>query len=88
MNETERQDLWAELASGAESGWDYSARWSREISFNKTDPYGNLRKLYVRAIIPVDLNALLYADHAIVSLCMSAMIVRQGLTLVLVGKPV
>lgn len=66
LDATQRQDLWSELASGAESGWDYSARWSRQIDFNKTDPYGNLRKLNVRAIVPVDLNSLLYADHAIV----------------------
>lgn len=71
LNSTQREDLWSELASGAESGWDYSARWSRGIDFNKTDPYGNLRKLNVRAIVPVDLNALLYADHAIVSLRLS-----------------
>ncbi|KAJ9102042.1 hypothetical protein QFC19_004970 [Naganishia cerealis] len=67
LDQAEREDLLAELASGAESGWDYSARWSKQISLNKTDPYGNLRKLNVRAIVPVDLNALLYADHVILA---------------------
>ncbi|KAJ9092112.1 hypothetical protein QFC21_006978 [Naganishia friedmannii] len=67
LNTTERESLYAELASGAESGWDYSGRWSKQISYNKSDAYANLRKLNVRAIVPVDLNALLYADHVILA---------------------
>lgn len=67
LNTSARESLYSELASGAESGWDYSGRWSKEISYNKSDAYGNLRKLNVKAIVPVDLNALLYADHVIVS---------------------
>jgi neutral trehalase len=54
LTETQKADLYAELASGAESGWDYSMRWF---------PTGNLSTgllaLNVRNTIAVDLNSLL-----------------------------
>ncbi|KAG2009792.1 trehalase [Coprinopsis cinerea AmutBmut pab1-1] len=56
LNETERADLYAELASGAESGWDYTGRWY--------SPGGtSLRDLHVRSTIAVDLNSILYRSH-------------------------
>jgi alpha,alpha-trehalase len=52
LNDTQKADLYAELASGAESGWDYSARW---FSTNGT----SLRDLQVRSKVAVDLNSIL-----------------------------
>ncbi|KAB5589880.1 Trehalase [Ceratobasidium theobromae] len=66
MNLTEAQkgDLYAELATGAESGWDYTARWSRQkFSGNLSDTMPQLRSLNIRSIVPVDLNSILYGAH-------------------------
>jgi alpha,alpha-trehalase len=67
LNETEQAALYAELATGAESGWDYSVRWCKEKILNLTSNDPALRQLNARAIIPVDLTALLAGDHALVS---------------------
>jgi len=56
-------NLFANLASGAESGQDYSAaRWS-------TNPYSStpLRTLNTNAIVPVDLNSILYNNMRLLS---------------------
>ncbi|XP_057967996.1 probable trehalase isoform X1 [Malania oleifera] len=49
LNDTEKQKLYRELASAAESGWDFSSRWMRNSS--------DLTTLATTSIIPVDLNA-------------------------------
>ncbi|KAG5645457.1 hypothetical protein DXG03_006002 [Asterophora parasitica] len=61
LNETQRSALYAELASGAESGWDYSSRWFAPGS------NGGLRSLNVRNTIAVDLNSILYKDHILLA---------------------
>lgn len=59
-NDTEKAALYAELASGAESGWDYSSRWTKQPhAGNLTDQTPALRTLNVRNTIAVDLNAIL-----------------------------
>lgn len=67
FNLTQQADIYAELASGAESGWDYTSRWTKEPLGNITDNSVPLRTLNVRSIIPVDLTSLLAGDHALVS---------------------
>jgi len=67
LNESERASLYAELASGAETGWDYGARWCKQSTLNVTNNYPALRTLNTRAIIPVDLNSLLSGAHSLVS---------------------
>ncbi|THF94447.1 hypothetical protein TEA_019229 [Camellia sinensis var. sinensis] len=49
MNDSAKQHLYRELASTAESGWDFSTRWMRNGS--------DLTTLATTSIIPVDLNA-------------------------------
>ncbi|OVA06318.1 Glycoside hydrolase [Macleaya cordata] len=49
LNVSEKQHFYRELASTAESGWDFSTRWMR----NQSD----LTSLATTSIIPVDLNA-------------------------------
>ena len=57
----DRPALWRELRAAAESGWDFSSRWMR-------DP-ADLRTLETTALVPVDLNALLYhAERTIAAL--------------------
>jgi alpha,alpha-trehalase len=45
--------LHRDIASAAESGWDFSSRWM-------SDPRGGLAMLRTTRIIPADLNAFLY----------------------------
>lgn len=53
--EDEKQQLYVELKSGAESGWDYSTRWFVNNNTNK----GTMMDVNVTSIVPVDLNSLL-----------------------------
>lgn len=78
LNASGKADLYAELASGAESGWDYTVRWVKYPVLNKTNDDETLRGLNIRSIIPVDLNSLLAGDHALVSV---VRLVRQRLPL-------
>ena len=58
----QKADLYAELASGAETGWDYSSRWEKNpfpAGENLTNNNPGLRTLNVRSTIPVDLNSIL-----------------------------
>jgi alpha,alpha-trehalase len=52
MTEEEAKKLYRNLRTGAESGWDYSARWLK-------DPQ-RLETIQATDIIPIDLNALVY----------------------------
>lgn len=54
--EKEKADLYKDLASGAESGWDFSSRWFKRSS-------KSLKTIRTRKIIPVDLNAILYRNE-------------------------
>ena len=66
LNTSQQADLYAELASGAETGWDYSSRFCKVPVINTTDNNPALRTLNVRGMIPVDLTSLLAGDHALV----------------------
>ncbi|KAF2260283.1 trehalose [Lojkania enalia] len=63
LNGTEIAQLYANLASGAESGWDYSSRWLANPVDAVTDSYFPLRSLNTVNIIPVDLNSILYHNE-------------------------
>ncbi|KAI0365322.1 glycoside hydrolase [Pilatotrama ljubarskyi] len=68
LTEQQRADLYAELASGAETGWDYSSRWMAQPlagGSNNTNPA--LRTLNVRKTIPVCLNSILYKAHSLLA---------------------
>ncbi|KAG8810577.1 hypothetical protein FRC17_002869 [Serendipita sp. 399] len=63
-NDTQKAALYAELASGAETGWDYSTRWTKEPLIGNIDNQNPiLRSLNVRNTTAVDLNALVYKGH-------------------------
>ncbi|EEB20464.1 Trehalase precursor, putative [Pediculus humanus corporis] len=59
----EKEDLYMDLKSAAESGWDFSSRW---FITNKTNQ-GNISSIHTRYIIPVDLNAFIYWNAKILS---------------------
>ncbi|KIJ54488.1 glycoside hydrolase family 37 protein [Sphaerobolus stellatus SS14] len=68
LTATEAADLFAELASGAETGWDYSSRWMKDPTLgNTTFTLPALRTLDVRNTTPVDLNSILYNAHVLLA---------------------
>ncbi|KAG6889631.1 hypothetical protein C0992_004522 [Termitomyces sp. T32_za158] len=60
LNDTQKADLYAELASGAETGWDFTVRWFAPTGDGSN---GGLRNLNVRNTIPIDLNSILCEDN-------------------------
>ncbi|KAK9719755.1 hypothetical protein K7432_004582 [Basidiobolus ranarum] len=67
LDEHAKKELYSEIATGAESGWDYSARWLKSYpARNETGP-AILRSLNTRKIIPTDLNAILYMNERILA---------------------
>lgn len=59
LTEEEKASLYANLASGAESGIDYSIRWTESPNDAARDDYFPLRSLDVYNLLPVDLNSIL-----------------------------
>nr|UEK51437.1 Treh-E-like protein [Parasacculina yatsui] len=55
----EKEELYADLKTAAESGWDFSTRWFR-TGESLGRPDGKLEDLDTRNVVPVDLNALIY----------------------------
>lgn len=55
----EKQQVWRDLASAAESGWDFSSRWLRD--------YDRLSSIETTQIAPVDLNAFICWNMNILS---------------------
>ncbi|XP_051895879.1 trehalase [Pristis pectinata] len=65
LSEAARQDLWVELKTGAESGWDFSSRWFIDSNGENN---GTLKDTKTRHIIPVDLNSILCRNEQILAL--------------------
>ncbi|KAI1847359.1 hypothetical protein JX266_006584 [Neoarthrinium moseri] len=63
LNDSEKATLYANLATGAESGWDYSSRWLSNPSDAADDVYFPLRSLNTINIVSVDLNSILYGNE-------------------------
>ncbi|KAI0489597.1 glycoside hydrolase family 37 protein [Xylaria cf. heliscus] len=63
LDESEKATLYANLASGAESGWDYGSRWIANPSDAVNDVYFPLRSLNTVNVIGVDVNSILYANE-------------------------
>lgn len=63
LTQQEAEALYGELASGAESGWDFTAR------FEMVPQYGDpgLRTYNIRNTIPVCLNSILYRAHTLLA---------------------
>ncbi|KAI1456949.1 glycoside hydrolase family 37 protein [Annulohypoxylon moriforme] len=67
LNDSDKAKLYANLASGAESGWDYNSRWIATPSDAANDVYFPLRSLNTANVIGVDLNSILYANEMTIS---------------------
>ncbi|PIA14618.1 glycoside hydrolase [Coemansia reversa NRRL 1564] len=49
--------VYADMATGAESGWDFSIRWVRDVNAPEKQI---LQTIHTRQVVPVELNAILY----------------------------
>ncbi|KFA47691.1 hypothetical protein S40293_08720 [Stachybotrys chartarum IBT 40293] len=67
LNDSQVATLYADLATGAESGWDYTSRWNARPQDGARDVYFPLRYLNTMNIVPVDLNSILYANEMAIS---------------------
>uniref|UniRef100_A0A915E3U6 Trehalase n=1 Tax=Ditylenchus dipsaci TaxID=166011 RepID=A0A915E3U6_9BILA len=56
---TDKRQVWRNLASTAESGWDFSSRWLKDSS--------KLSSIQTTSIVPVDLNAFMCSNFNILS---------------------
>lgn len=63
LNDSQQASLYANLATGAESGWDYGTRWLANPNDAARDVYFPLRSLNVVNIVPVCLNSILYDNE-------------------------
>ncbi len=58
LPEEQQKEMYRNLRAGAESGWDFSARWFRDQQ--------SLSEIHTTEILPVDLNCMLYfLEHTI-----------------------
>ncbi|ORY76099.1 glycoside hydrolase family 37 protein [Protomyces lactucae-debilis] len=67
LTESQKATLYADLAAGAESGWDYSSRWIANPAAAANGNAVPLRTLNTQNIIPVDLNSILYFNEIVIS---------------------
>ncbi|KAM7207088.1 glycoside hydrolase family 37 protein [Rhypophila sp. PSN 637] len=67
LNDSQKAILYSNLASGAESGWDYGTRWISRPHDAAADVYFPLRSLNTRELIPVDLNSILYWNEVTIA---------------------
>ncbi|KAK3076671.1 hypothetical protein LTS18_012374, partial [Coniosporium uncinatum] len=67
LTDEEKAQLYQNLASGAESGWDYSSRWLANPADAVNGDYFPLRSLNVVKIVPVDLNSILYYNEVCIA---------------------
>ncbi|KAJ4414430.1 hypothetical protein N0V82_007937 [Gnomoniopsis sp. IMI 355080] len=74
LTATEAFSLYRNLASGAESGWDFSSRFLRNPRDAIDDISFPLRSLNVVNMVPVDLNSFLYWNE----IAIAEFLVRDG----------
>mmetsp|Transcript_62251 Transcript_62251/g.131588 ORF Transcript_62251/g.131588 Transcript_62251/m.131588 type:complete len:605 (+) Transcript_62251:124-1938(+) len=65
------QDIYREIAAAAESGWDFSSRWTRQGGRLKTgSEVYKLSECEATQILPVDLNAVMFdAEVKLAAMC-------------------
>lgn len=67
LSDADKCKLYQELASGAQTGWDYSSRWLKEPLIAAEDTGIPLRSLSVVDIVPVDLQSIQYSNAQLIS---------------------
>nr|XP_001336187.3 trehalase [Danio rerio] len=59
-----QKQLWMDLTSGAESGWDFSSRWFIDDTGRNN---GSLRDTQTSSILPADLNAIMCRNERLLA---------------------
>ncbi|KAK6048660.1 hypothetical protein COOONC_13835 [Cooperia oncophora] len=59
----EKTRMWSEIASAAETGWDFSTRWFAQDGEDKHA----MRSIRTWSIVPVDLNAFMCVNARILA---------------------
>ena len=59
MFEVDAAEVYANLASAAESGWDFSSRWFGQ--------QGTLSSIRTKQIVPVDLNSIMCMNERLLA---------------------
>ncbi|VDP32842.1 unnamed protein product [Soboliphyme baturini] len=59
----DREKMWSQIVSGAETGWDFSSRW---FSHSGPEAY-TLKSIRTLSIVPVDLNAFMCMNARILA---------------------
>ncbi|TDZ31228.1 Trehalase [Colletotrichum spinosum] len=72
LDESQKAVVYANLASGAESGWDYTSRWIARPQDALRDNYFPLRSLNVLSTVPVELNSILYGNEMAIAAFLNA----------------
>jgi alpha,alpha-trehalase len=67
LTDEQKADLYADLSTGAETGWDFTARWLRTPLDTAKDIYFPLRSLNTRELVPVELNSILYGNEVAIA---------------------
>ncbi|KAF8365850.1 tre-1 [Pristionchus pacificus] len=62
-NETEREMVWSQIASAAETGWDFSTRWFSQEGNDRHD----MKSIRTWSVVPVDLNAFMCVNARIIA---------------------
>lgn len=65
--QAEKDLQYKNLASGAESGWDFSTRFMRDPTIAANDTYFPLASYNIINIIPVELNSILYWNEVTIA---------------------
>ncbi|QPH18896.1 hypothetical protein C2857_004017 [Epichloe festucae Fl1] len=63
LNGSQRMELYSNLATNAENGWDFSSRWLANPSDSARDVYFPTRSNNAKNIVPVCLNSILYGNE-------------------------
>ncbi|KAI6174947.1 Trehalase [Aphelenchoides bicaudatus] len=63
LNTTDREQMFSNVASAAETGWDFSTRWFAQEGSGKHD----MRSIRTWSIVPVDLNAFMCINTRILA---------------------
>ncbi|KAL3954353.1 hypothetical protein ACCO45_009916 [Purpureocillium lilacinum] len=63
LNDSQRAQLYSDLAAAAETGWDFGSRWLTRPSDSARDVYFPLRSLNTHNVVPVCLNSILYGNE-------------------------
>lgn len=66
-DEGDKAKLYSHLASGAESGWDFSSRWFNLTHFESPTNPPKLESTVTSNVVPVDLNSFMYACETVIA---------------------